>query len=460
MKTTGSRKVDMIGGDVKKILIQLTLPMMMGFIAMIIFNTADTIYVGMLGSDELAALSFTFPVAMFFIGLAQGLGIGASSVVAREMGAGNLERSRHVTTHIIILAFGLGLFFSVVGYFSMDPLFRLLGANRQTLPLVREYMKIWYLGISFIMVPIVGNNIIRATGDAKTPMYIMLVAVVFNIVFDPLLIFGLGPFPELELAGAAIATVVARSGTMLVTMYVLTHREKLFVFERFSFAQMLRSWRDVLHVGAPAAATQLMAPVSMGILTFLAAQHGNNAVAAIGVGSRVDFIAVLPVFGLGATMLPFAGQNLGAGRPERVREALDISIRFTAFWGLVVAVSCSLLAPYIGMAFTQDGAILDKTTLYFLVIPWAYGFFGLVFLVSGYFNAAGKPMPAMVLNFARHLAFSIPLAAAGHYLFGFVGILGGVTLGIAGAGVWGLVWVKQDVARCLKDEGTCSEFDG
>ena len=448
------RKIVMTEGDIKSILLRLALPMMTGFVAMIIFNTADLIYVGRLGSDELAAITFTFPVAMLFISIALGLGIGASSVVSREIGAGNFERGKKVTTHTIILALLISAGASTVGFFTIDPLFTLMGAKAELRPLIKEYMQIWYIGIVFVMVPMVGNNIIRATGDAKTPMYIMLFAALFNIALDPLLIFGIGPFPRLELAGAAIATVIARGTTMVLTLYILVHRDKMVDLKIPSLGEMKECWSSVLHVGAPAAVTNLLFPLSLGVLTYLSALHGKDAVAALGVGSRLDFIALLPLFGISASLLPFVGQNVGAGENERVKKAMSMSIRFSFYWGVGSAVILALLSDHLGLAFTSDEGILEKVKIYLLIIPAGYAFQGVVALSSGYFNASGKPFPAALLNFTRLLLLLVPFAIVGNYYFGFSGIVGAVSLAAVLVAVMSIVWMEKDIQKTIESAET------
>lgn len=180
---------------VGKTLTKLTWPMVIGILGMVTFNLADTFFVGRLGTLELAALSFTFPVVMVVSSLALGLGIGTSSVVSRAIGEGDEAKVKRLTTDSIILSFLVVGVFVVVGRLTIEPVFRMLGATPDILPLVKQYMQIWYPGMIFVVVPMVGNSAIRATGDTKTPSAIMLIAVTVNFIFDPLFIFGIGPFP-------------------------------------------------------------------------------------------------------------------------------------------------------------------------------------------------------------------------------------------------------------------------
>ena len=217
----------LISGSINPILVKLTIPMLFGILGMVVFNLIDTIYVGRLGTAELAALSFTFPVVMVVTSIGLGIGVGASSLISFAIGEGNHLKVQRITSDSLVLALGLVIIFIAIGYFTIDPLFTALGATPEVLPLIRDYMEVWYLGVPFVVVPMVGNNALRATGDMKTPASIMLSIVAVNIILDPLLIFGLGPFPELGLKGAAIATVFARALSLFIGLYVLHFRNKL-----------------------------------------------------------------------------------------------------------------------------------------------------------------------------------------------------------------------------------------
>ncbi len=217
--------------------------------AIILFNFVDTIFVGRLGTKHLAAMSFTFPVVFTIQSLALGLSVGTTSVISRAIGAGDHEDVRRLTTHALVLSVSLVTILALTGLFTIDPLFTLLGATPEILPLIRQYMVPWYFGVGFVVVPMVGNGAIRATGDTKTPSYVMMVAGLANVILDPLLIFGIGPFPRMELQGAAIATVIARALTFIAAIWVLRYREKILEFTVHGMAVILDSWKRILHIG-------------------------------------------------------------------------------------------------------------------------------------------------------------------------------------------------------------------
>jgi putative MATE family efflux protein len=437
------RRARLIDGPVGSTLLKLTVPMLFGMLGMVMFNLVDTFFVGQLGANELAALGFTFPVVMVVASMSMGLGIGTSSVISRAIGEGNQSRVQRLTTDSLALAVSVAAGVIILGLLTVDPVFRLLGATSEILPLIREYIIIWYVGVIFVIIPMVGNNAIRATGDTKTPSIIMLVAVVVNIVLDPLLIFGIGPFPRLELAGAAIATVIARASTFVVAVWVLAYREKMLNFARPPLDALLASWKQILHIGLPAAGTNLIMPLAIGIITSLVSAYGTPAVAAFGAASRVEMLAIAMVMALSAGLSPLVGQNWGAGQPERVRTAVAYSQSFALLWGALLFALLFLASRPIATMFNDDPAVVTAMSLYLSIAPLGYGLQGVLLLSNSVLNVLGKPLRASALMFLQMFVLYIPLAHAGSYLFGLTGIFSAVATANIIAGGIAFVWLRM-----------------
>jgi putative MATE family efflux protein len=188
--------------------------MAIGLISLNSYSIADTYFVGQLGTLPLAAMGFTFPVSFALVAIGLGVGIGASSLLARLLGNGDRASVQRITTHAMLLATALGLIVMVAGLATIEPVFTMLGADAQTLPLIREYMEVYYFGGFLLILPMVGNFAMRAAGDARAPAIILTTSAAINIVLDPILIFGWFGFPALELRGAAIATVIGERRAM------------------------------------------------------------------------------------------------------------------------------------------------------------------------------------------------------------------------------------------------------
>ena len=396
--------------------------MVIGIIAIFAMNAIDTFFVAMLGHTELAAMSFTFPVVSFVASIALGVGIGATSVVSRAIGAGRHDEVRRLTTDALALGLVVVGVTVAIGLLTIDPLFRALGATDDTMPLVRTYMTIWYLGVPFVVVPMVGNSAIRATGDTRTPARIMIGAALANAVLDPLFIFGLGPFPELGMAGAALTTVVSRAFTLVFALWILIKRERMVEFSQPPLRVALASWRAVLAVGAPAAATNVVAPVSIGVLTGVVATFGEPAVAAFGAGGRVESIALVLPIAVSTALGPFVGQNWGADRADRVRRAYVLAAGFALAWGVVAWAGLALAAPWLAGAFADEPAVVEPLIRFLRISPLGLGPLGVIIATSATFNAINRPLRAAALVALRAFGVLVPAAWLGAWLLGLDGV--------------------------------------
>ncbi|MBC8258065.1 MAG: MATE family efflux transporter [SAR324 cluster bacterium] len=444
-----SQKALLTKGTVGKTLVDLTIPMVLGMLGMVVFNLADTYFVGQLGKNELAAMSFTFPVIMIVGSIAMGMGIGTSALVSRAIGEGNQQKVKRLTTDSLILSLLVVMVFVVTGILTIDPVFRFLGANEEVLQLIREYMTIWYAGMIAIVIPMVGNNVIRATGDTKTPSNVMLIAAVTNIILDPLLIFGLGPFPKLELEGAAIATVCARTITLLVALWILYYRERLISFTIPKLKEMLHSWKQVLYIGIPMAGTNMLTSVASGLITKLIAFYGSAAVAAFGVASRIEGFALMLLMALGSALSPFVGQNLGAKKFDRVELSIKYSQLFSIGWGLAVLIILAITGKYLASIFSSDPEVISTVIIYFWIVPLGYGFQGVLKLVSTILNVLNKPLHSSILMLIQTFALYIPLAYLGTELIGLKGIFGAAALSYIISGISAYFLLKKNLADSM-----------
>lgn len=397
-------------GEVRRHLVGLTMPMIWGLLAVIAFNVVDTFFVAQLGTRELAAISFTFPVIMTLGSLSIGLSIGATSVLSRAIGRGDRGEVKRLATDSLSLSLLVVGALVAVGLLTIDPLFTALGAGPELLPLIRGYMEIWYFGSLALVVPMVGNGLIRATGDAKFPSYIMIAAAIINAILDPILIFGWFGVPRLEMEGAAIATVLSRAITLVATLLVLHFRERLLLWTWPTVRRLAGSWRAILHVGLPAALTQIVNPVSVGIVTAIVARYGDEAVAGFGVATRIEALATVPLLALSAGVSPFVGQNDGAGRMDRVMTALRLGFRFSLLWGVLLAVVLGPAGPYIAALFDDHPQVQAVTSLYLWIVPVTLGFYGVLIVSNAGFNALGRPLPATLMAAIRMIGIYVPLA--------------------------------------------------
>jgi putative MATE family efflux protein len=432
----------LLQGSVRRHLLGLGGPMLVGIISIALMNVIDTFFISRLGSTELAAMAFTLPVVMIIGSVTMGLGIGTTSAIARAIGSGHDEGVRRLTSHALLLAVSAVVLLSLIGAATIDPLFRAMGASDATLPLVREYMLVWYVGMVCLVVPMVGNSAIRATGDTRTPAAMMLGAAAVNIALDPVLIFGWGPIPEMGLRGAAIATVAARAMTLAVSLWVLVLRERMIQWRPTTPAVLLRDWAAVLRVGLPSAATNLVVPITVGLLTAIVAREGEDAVAAYGAGSRLEMLLMMAPMALGAGLAPFAGQNWGAGYRDRLARALQLSNRFVIGWGVAMAAIAIVFAGPIAALFAPQEEVARLLRHYLWLVPLGFGLQGMLMIASATFNAIDQPLKATALAALRAPLIVVPAAWIGSALFGVEGVFGALALSNLAAGSLAWWWTR------------------
>jgi len=416
---------DLTRGRIPPMLLRLTLPMLMGMVSMTLFNLADTMYVGWLGKTQLAALSFTFPVVMVLNSISMGIGMGGSALVSTLVGAGDRKRVRRLSTDALLLGLIMALLAATIGELTIRPLFRLLGAEGPVLEYIVAYMRIWYPGLVFVVVPMVGNNLIRATGDMKVPGMIMTAAAFMNIVLDPLMIFGLGPFPALGVSGAALATVISRAMSMVIALRVVVVRERMIDLRGLSWPGLVASWRSILTIGVPAALTHIITPLSMGAITRMVAAFGTTAVAGFGVATRLEMLVMMVLVSLASVLVPFAGQNHGARRMDRVRRAVQVSFRFSMGWSLLMLGVFLLVGRGVAGVFSKDSGVIEVAVTYMVLLCGTYTFQGFLVFSSSVLNALKRPIHALSLALVRLFLLYIPLAWLGSRWFGLVGIFTG-----------------------------------
>jgi putative MATE family efflux protein len=421
-------KMTMTDGDIRQTLVRMTVPMLFGMITLMSFNLVDTFFISMLGTKELAAVSFTFPITFTVISLAIGLSIGTSALIAKALGSGDSTAAKADGLAALWLSAYLVMALSLVGYLCMDPLFRLLGAKDDTLPFIHDYMKWWFFGAVFLITPMIGNAVLRAAGDTKTPSLMMACSGLVNAVLDPILIFGWGPVPAMGVEGAAIASLISWLVSFTLILYLILYRRELVNRGHQPLTEFVAISRRILHIGLPAAGANMLTPLAMAILTAVMATYGAHAVAAYGVGARIESIASLVVLALSMTLPPFVSQNLGAARIDRVQAGYKMCIRFVLAWQFVVYLLLAATAWWIALLFSADPAVVGLIRSFIWILPLGYGLQGIVILTNSSFNALHLPMRALGLSLIRLFVFYVPMAWLGGQLFGVLGVYSGALM--------------------------------
>jgi putative MATE family efflux protein len=425
------------------ILARMTGPLVIAIVMMILFNAVDTYFVSRLGTVQLAAISFTFPVTYTILNFSLGLSIATSVTLAKAIGSGEKDRAIRITTDSIVLALVLVTMISIAGYLTIDPLFRMLGATDQTLVYIHQYMDIWYLFVGLMIVPTIGNSAIRATGDTRFPSIMMVISGLLNAGLDPLFIFGAGPVPALGVSGAAIATAVAWSVGFCASLWILRVRDRLLTFSIPDVRAMLKYWWMLIKMGLPISIANMLTPLSVAIMTAMIAPYGAQAVAGFGAGSRVEALLLAVCFALTAALSPYMAQNLGARKFERARTALSLAVRFAVLFQLALYPLIYILAPYIARIFSDDIAVINVSVLYLRIMPIGTCFYGSLIVFNTAFNAAHQTHKTMLVSMVRVFLCYTPMAWLGGRLLHVPGLFCGAVIGNCVAALIGWTVVKH-----------------
>lgn len=396
-------------GSIPRHLVAQTLPMMLGISCLMGVGLLDAFLIGRLGADPLAAVGFIFPVSLALSSLGVGVMVGINSVVSRALGAGEPDRAAARGVQGIALAAIVGAAIALALLVFHGALFAALQAQDNLLPLIAEYLVPYAIGFPALLVAMGANGVLRGQGEAVKSSSILLIVALVNGVLDPLLIFGLGPFPALGVAGAGWATALANVAAMIAGLTLASTCELPLHPKRALRHDVGTGVVELGRVGLPAAFSNAINPIGITVLTALLARHGQDAVAGYGAAGRLQSVAVVPLLALSSSIGPITGQNWGAGERARARQALRLAGGFCLVYGLVVAALLCLFRAPIASVFTEDAAVAQAIARYLLVATWGFAGYGLLVVANGAMNAVDHAGLAFRVSVGRVLLVMLPL---------------------------------------------------
>ena len=403
----------------------MSLTSSVGLMAVFLVDFIDMIFISMLGKAELAAAIGYAGAILFFTGsFGIGMAIAAGALVARALGQGDEALARRQATSTLVFGFGFGAVFAALVWMNLGTLVDLLGASAETRDLAVHYTRIILPSLPILLLGMVGGAILRAHGDARRSMNVMIWGGVVNAVLDPILIFGLG----LELTGAAMASVAARftiAGLALAAIH--KHHGG---FGRPDVADVARDFQPVFAIALPAILTQLATPVGQAYVTRAMAEFGEEAVAGMAIVGRLTPVAFAVLFALSGAVGPIIGQNAGARNAERVRGTFRDALLFTAGVTVLVSVILFALRPGLEWLFQLEAGVARTLVFLFagpLSLLWFFN--GVIFVGNAAFNNLNHPFYSTLTNWGRHTLGTIPPVMLCAALWGAPGVLIGQALG-------------------------------
>lgn len=409
-QTLNKPTYELTKGSISKSIWILALPMIVSNVLQTLFNVVDMIFVGKLGTSAIAAVSMSGIIMMLIITVTIGLSIGTTAMVARFTGAGEMKQANNIAMQALILGGIIYIFLAIVGILFTEPLLKLLGAEPKVVELGTAYLKIMFAGSITILLLFLVSAILRGAGDALTPMKILVFSTLLNIILDPLLIFGIGIFPRLEVRGAAYATVLARGIGMVIGLWILFQgHSRVHLNLRKVKLDPNVMWR-IIKIAIPGFLRPALRNISGLIVMSIVALYGTYAIAAFGICIRINMIAMMPGFGLGMAAATLVGQNLGAQQPERAGRSAWMVLGFYEIIMLVAGTLFFIFAKELIQIFNTNTEVVRMGMTFIRIVTLSYVFLASSIILGSAMSGAGDTVSPAVITGIAQLGIRVFLA--------------------------------------------------
>lgn len=410
----------MLGEEkVSTVITKLAIPAIIGMLINAVYNFVDTMFVSWIGTEAMSAAQVGFPVFMMISAFGQLYGVGGGSYISRLLGEQKHKQANQTASVVYFTAIGSGLLVGVLGLVFLQPLLSLFGATAANYDYSIAYTSILLIGAIFIMGNMALNNLLRAEGSAIASMTGLMLGAILNIILDPLFIFVF----DMGVGGAALATILAQAVTTIYLLSVYMRGKTTLKIQLKNFKPTKTIYAETFKIGLPTLIRQLLASFTIGIMNKAAAGFGTEAVAAIGIVSKIFMMGFYALIGYTQGFLPVAGFNYGAKKNDRVLEATKSATRITTLYCLLAFAVFSFFAESIVMIFRPEPAVMEIAVKGLRIWALSFPILGYSMVVNMLFQAIGKAREAGFLSIARQGIFLLPLLFILPSTFGLTGVL-------------------------------------
>lgn len=414
----------------KKDLVRMTMPMIFGVLSLMSFQLADSFFIARLGVDPLAVVGFTIPVYQLVIGLQVGIGIATTALISQRLGSANESDAKRLGASILQFGTLAVIVLCLLLWVFRENILFAMGGQANLLPLLDAFWKVFLLSALVGAVLYFGYSICRAHGDTMLPGICMVLTSLLNIALDPLYIF----YFDFGLVGAAYATLTS-FGLGLIFVFPKIISRHWIEFSRVS-TQFKKHISEISGIAAPAMISQIMPALSAMMATYVVADYGTAAVAAWGVGVRLEFFSIVIILAMTMSLPPMIGRFYGAGDVKSIRATVSLSIRFIIAWQLILAAFLSMFSEGISWILTDAPEVASILGLFVISVPFSYAALGVCMLCISMSNAMGAPKTALLMSFLRLFACYLPCLMLGSAVAGIHGLMAGALVGNILAGLW------------------------
>ncbi|MBV5312125.1 MAG: MATE family efflux transporter [Prolixibacteraceae bacterium] len=409
---------DFTVGKEAKLILQFSVPLVLGNIFQNLYNVVDSIIVGrFLGKEALGAVGASFPIIFALISMVIGVGSGASTVVSQYFGAKKIDEVKRTIDTLFIFFLGSSILITILGIAFSEHIFILLGLPDDILPQAISYLRVYLLGMFFFFGFAGISSILRGLGDAKTPLYFMIIATINNILFDLLfvVVFKWG------VEGAALATILSEGGAFVTAAIYLNKKHPIIKlsFRKYTFDRDI--FRSCIRIGLPTGFQQSFIAFGMMAIMSIVNGFGTNAVAAYSAAMRIDSFVKMPAITFSSALSTFVGQNLGAFQEQRAKTGLRATLLFSTIYCIFVSLLIILFGQNIMSLFTQDPEVIKVGQDYLVIVSSFYLLFSIMFNLTGFLRGAGATLIPMIATFTALYLVRIPVAK---FLSGIIGVNG------------------------------------
>ncbi len=412
-------KPEIMGTEsITTLLFRYSLPGTVGMVVAATYNVVDTIFIGRLGSEAIAALSVAFPIQMILAAIGVGIGVGSASLISRSLGAGNIRDAEKAVGQVVGLALAFGLIVALAGFYYLRPLLVIIGASPEIIGYTEEYASVitaWSVMLFMIMSL---NNVVRAEGSPLFSMKIMIFSSLLNIALDPIFIFVL----DMGIRGAAVATILAKgTGALILLLHFISGRSNVKLMA-INLKPDFEIIKNIYKIGFPSMLRLFSRNLSLAITNIILAGFGHIPIAAMGLFFRLQMLIIMPVIGFSQGLMPVIGYNYGAEQGSRIREAVikgfAISTAFITMLALVIYISPATFLNF----FTSDEELLAMGTYSIRIMMVMVPLIGIQIVSAVFFQAVGKAAPSLILSILREVVLFIPLLLILANSAGLVGV--------------------------------------
>lgn len=404
------KEIDYTKGDINTAIILLSIPMIIEMFGEGLFAVVDAYFVSQIGNDAFATVILTETIATIIYSVAVGLSIAATAMVARRIGEGDKKAAAIAAAQVINISLILSLLISFIGIYFAKDLLLLMGATPEVIAVGILFTQIMLGGNIVIMLLFILNGIFRGAGDASMAMRSLWLANIINIVLDPILIFGIGPFPEMGVVGAAVATTIGRGTAVFFQLYILFNGKRIIQLTKAYFQPKIDQLKKIIDVSITGAGQHIISSASWIFLMRIIAEYGTDAVNGYGLAVRIIIFTILPAWGISNAAATLMGQNLGAKQPGRAEKSVWLATFYNGLFLLLISICYYIWAePLIGL-FNKDANVVKLGAMILRIFAIGYTSYGVAMVINQSFGGAGDTRTPTVINFITFWLIQIPLA--------------------------------------------------